>query len=221
MRVRKKKHTDSRIEAQSRFLAPAAEKIKEDINAPFGRKAPVRLEIGCGKGGFIVGESQRLPGSDFYALELISDVIVTALEKYASEERENDNVRFIIANAKELREYFPEKSLSAIYVNFCDPWPKAGHAKRRLVHRDFIKMYSELLTDDGVLRFKTDNAPLFEFALEELEAMGKTPSFVTRDLHSTEMQKDNVMTEYEQKFSSQGVKICMLEVALNSSAVKE
>jgi len=215
MRVRKKKHTDERIAAQGRFLCAEPEKIKDDISLAFGRVAPTRLEIGCGKGSFIVGESARLPDRNFYALELISDVIVTALERYSEAEKEQDNVRFIIANAKNLLEYFPKKSLEAIYVNFCDPWPKAGHAKRRLTHRGFLKMYEELLTDDGVLRFKTDNEALFDFALEELEELGKTPDFVTRDLHASPYNEGNVVTEYEQNFSSKGFKIHMLQVKLN------
>ena len=217
MRVRKKKHGEQRIEAQKRYLCTDPGLIREDINAPFGRVAPLRLEIGCGKGGFILGESARLPDRNFYAVEMISDVMVTALEKYASENRsaETDNVRFIIANAGNLEQYFTGPSFETIYINFCDPWPKAGHAKRRLVHRDFLKMYREIALPGGRLRFKTDNGGLFDFAEEELASCGMRTVFHTRDLHSSLMARENVMTEYEAKFTGQGVRICMLEAELS------
>ena len=107
---------------------------------------------------------------------------------------------------------FPDNSVDTIYINFCDPWGKKGYAKRRLTHRRYLAMYMNLLRDGGVLRFKTDNVGLFDFSLEEIGAMGLECRVVTRDLHASEWNEGNVMTEYEENFSSQGYTINMLEL---------
>ena len=107
---------------------------------------------------------------------------------------------------------FAPKTLDRVFLNFSDPWSKKGYAKRRLTHRRYLAVYFHLLKDGGVLRFKTDNVGLFDFSLEELEAVGLTPRIVTRDLHNSEYMEGNVVTEYEANFSSQGVSINMLEV---------
>ena len=107
---------------------------------------------------------------------------------------------------------FPKGSIDGIFLNFSDPWSKKGYAKRRLTHRRYLAMYMNLLRDGGTIRFKTDNVGLFDFSLEEIEAMGLTPSIVTRDLHSSEWNEGNIMTEYERNFSEQGMTINMLEL---------
>lgn len=107
-----------------------------------------------------------------------------------------------------LDESFPEGSIDCIYLNFSDPWPKKGHAKRRLTYRSFLEIYARLLKTDGILKFKTDNAPLFDFSLEEFEAVGATVLWQTRDLHASEKAADNIMTEYEKNFSEKGFSIC-------------
>lgn len=217
MRVRKKKHTAERIAAQSYLLCGEPEAVRADPDAPFPVKAPIRLEIGCGKGSFIVGESQRLADRNFYAMEVVSDVAVTALERAAAADPPVRNVRFIIANASRLEEYFPDHCLEAIYLNFSDPWPKAAHAKRRLTCRRFLSVYRKLLVPGGMLYFKTDNTGLFDFTLEELDAIGCEPDFVTRDLHHSERAAENVMTEYERNFTEKGQAICALSVAIGSN----
>ena len=147
---------------------------------------------------------------NFIAIERVADVCCIALEKAkaASDERQSDNLRFMISDAKELAENIPPHSVDCIYLNFSDPWPKSGHAKRRLTHRGFLEMYRTLLKEDGILKFKTDNVGLFDFSLEEFEAMGMTLLFCTRDLHSEPQAQDNVMTEYEKNFSEKGFSIC-------------
>ena len=213
MRMRKKKNGPARLAAVSHLFC---EKPKAPISsslADFGRTAPLWLEVGCGKGGFACGMAAAHPEWSFIAMEKVSDVLVLAAERAMREaETRPDNLRFINGDARDLAAYFAEGSLDAIYLNFSDPWPKAGHAKRRLTHRAFLASYISLLRDGGAICLKTDNVGLFDFTLEELSALGLTPEFVTRDLHASEEAEGNVMTEYEKNFSEQGMPIHALRV---------
>jgi tRNA (guanine-N7-)-methyltransferase len=152
----------------------------------------------------------KYPEVNFVAVEKVADVCCVALEKAKAraEERPNDNLRFIIGDAKNLAENVKPHSLDCIYLNFSDPWPKAGHAKRRLTYRSFLEIYKNLLKEDGILKLKTDNVGLFDFSLEEFEAFGMKIVWQTRDLHSEPQNADNVMTEYEKNFSEKGTPIC-------------
>ena len=210
MRVRKKKHGAERISACSELLIENIEVLREGFDGIFAEKRPVHMEIGCGKGNFACGMSEKYPDVNFVAVEKVSDVCCIALEKAKSrtDERRRDNLRFIIGDAKNLSENVLPASLDCIYLNFSDPWPKSGHAKRRLTHRGFLEIYKKLLKDGGILKLKTDNVGLFDFTLEELEAFGATILWQTRDLHSEPEAADNVMTEYEKNFSEKGVSIC-------------
>ncbi len=210
MRVRKKKHGAERIAACSALLIENKEILKDGLDTVFSSPASVHMEIGCGKGNFAVGMSELHGDINFIAVEKVADVCCVALEKAMarSDARERDNLRFIIGDAKDLSENVPEHSLDCIYLNFSDPWPKSGHAKRRLTHRGFLEMYRKMLKADGVLKIKTDNVGLFDFTLEELEAFGAEILFSTRDLHSSEKNEGNVMTEYEKNFSEKGFTIC-------------
>ncbi len=210
MRVRKKKHGDERILSCSRLLIENPAVLTRDPSVVFSTQRPICLEIGCGKGDFSVGMAKQNPDVNFIAMEKVADVAVTALEKAAASEDERpDNLRFIIGDAKNLPSYFPPRSLERIYVNFCDPWPKSGHAKRRLTYRSFLEIYRNLLREDGMLIFKTDNEGLFDFSLEEFKNFGLDLIWQTRDLHAenNEIAKNNVMTEYERNFSSKGQNI--------------
>lgn len=205
MRMRKKKHGAERIEACSHLLIVPDEAFFADPESAFAVRRPLHLEIGCGKGSFAVGMSAMHPEINLIAMEKISDVACIALERAeAAREERCDNLRFIIGDAKNLTEYFPPHSLERIYLNFSDPWPKSGHAKRRLTHRGFLELYRGLLVEGGELRIKTDNEGLFEFTLEELEALGLEILWMTRDLHASEKMEGNVMTEYERSFSEKG-----------------
>ena len=210
MRMRKKKHGAERIEACSELLIKDISVLKDGYASVFPETRPVHLEIGCGKGNFAVGMAKKYPDVNFIAMERVADVCCIALEKAmaAKEERESDNLRFLIGDAKLLAENLLPHSLDCIYLNFSDPWPKAGHAKRRLTHRGFLEIYKNLLKEDGILRFKTDNVGLFDFSLEEFEDFGAKILWQTRDLHNTEKNADNVMTEYEKNFSDKGTPIC-------------
>ena len=216
MRMRKKKHGAERIEACSELLIRDISVLKDGFEGVFDADRPVHLEIGCGKGNFAVGMAKKYSDVNFVAMERVSDVCCIALEKAMAdrESRVNDNLRFLIGDAKLLAENVLPHSLDCIYLNFSDPWPKAGHAKRRLTHRSFLEIYRDLLKEDGLLRFKTDNVGLFDFSLEEFEAFGAEILWQTRDLHNSEKNEDNVMTEYEKNFSEKGFSICSAWVKL-------
>ena len=198
MRVRKKKNGQERIDACADLLIKNVEELRDGFGAIFGNDRPIHLEIGCGKGNFAVGMARANPDVNFVAMEKVADVCCVALEKASAskEERREDNLRFLIGDAKTLEENIPESSLDCIYLNFSDPWPKSGHAKRRLTHRGFLSIYARALKPDGILRFKTDNVGLFDFSLEEFETFGAKILWQTRDLHGSEKAEDNVMTEY-------------------------
>lgn len=211
MRMRKKKHGEERLLQCSEYLyrhdgAPLASPAKE----VFGKDMPVYLEIGAGKGGFAVGMTKANPSVAYFAMERVTDCVVLAAERAKS--AGTDRLRFIIDTADNLTKIFEKGSVDAIFLNFSDPWSKKGYAKRRLTHARYLAVYMELLKDGGTLRFKTDNVGLFDFSLEQLAEVGLPLTKMTRDLHSSEWNDGNVVTEYEAAFSSQGVKINMLEV---------
>lgn len=208
--MRKKKHGAERIAACAELRIENIEVLKDGFDGVFAESRPVHMEIGCGKGNFACGMAAKHPEINFIAVEKVADVCCIALEKAKAraEERSGDNLRFIISDAKELSENVLPHSLDCIYLNFSDPWPKSGHAKRRLTHRGFLEMYKKLLKEDGILRLKTDNVGLFDFSLEEFEEFGMQILWQTRDLHSEPENADNVMTEYEKNFSDKGQPIC-------------
>ena len=213
MRMRKKKNGALRIAACSELLIENVEGLKDAPQFAFAEKRPLCIEIGCGKGNFACGISAAHHEANFIAMEKVPDVACLALEKAKARADERpDNLRFIIGDAKNLSEWFPDSCADRIYLNFSDPWPKAGHAKRRLTYRGFLELYRKLLKDGGALVLKTDNVGLFDFSLEEFEACGLEVVWLTRDLHNSEYNEGNVMTEYEANFSSQGYPICSAKV---------
>ena len=214
MRMRKKKHGEERLEACSEFITSTPVSPYSDPATAFGKPgAPVFLEIGAGKGGFACEMARRNPEACYFAMERVTDCVVLAAEKAkATAEERGDNLRFIIDTADNLTYIFDNGTVDRIFLNFSDPWSKKGYAKRRLTHRRYLALYFNLLRDGGKLRFKTDNVGLFDFSLEEIEALGLKCDIVTRDLHASEWNEGNVMTEYETAFSEQGMKINMLEV---------
>lgn len=176
-------------------------------NGIFGNDNPVYAEIGMGKGRFLMDMARLHPDRNYIGIEKYSSVLLRAIQKM--EEEELENVRFIRMDAEEITEVFGKGELDGIFLNFSDPWPKDRHAKRRLPSRQFLARYNEILKADGVLEFKTDNRALFDFALEELEPAGWKIKEKTFDLHAdARLCEGNVMTEYEEKFSSMGNPIC-------------
>ena len=172
MRMRKKKHGAERIAACSELLIQDTSLLAtlgEEGNPIFTESRPIHMEIGCGKGNFAVGMAAAHPEWSFIAMERVADVACCALEKAkaCAEDRPGDNLRVLIGNAEHLGEWVKPHSVSRIYLNFSDPWPKKGYAKRRLTHRGFLALYKEVLVEGGELYLKTDNEGLFDFSLEE------------------------------------------------------
>lgn len=206
MRMRKKKHTDDRISACGDFLIASPPELfgkwREHCNA--GEK-PLCLEIGCGKGTFVCETAKRNPDKFYIAVEKVRDVMVMAMEK--AQNAGLSNVVFCDIDAEKLGEVFDCGELSEIYLNFSDPWPKKKHAKRRLTYRSFLEIYKKILSPDGVIYFKTDNRPLFDFSLEEMAECGYRLSDITNDLHNSDYSAENIVTEYEANFSAKGFTI--------------
>ena len=182
-------------------------------NLIFGRKAPLMAEVGMGKGRFIIDMALKYPDIDFIGIERYESVMIKALKKLDRMKGEGDsipsNIRFIRMDAADIGDFFDPGELDRIYLNFSDPWPKERHAKRRLESREFLKIFGKVLKKEGIIEFKTDNTGLFDFALSELGPAGWELIYSTYDLHAdAEAMKENIMTEYEEKFSSKGNKIC-------------
>ena len=210
MRMRKKKNSEARLSACERYLFEC-DGVMDDPAAAIGMPgSKVYLEIGAGKGGFACKMAERHSDTAYFAMERVTDCVVLAAERAKKEG--SDRLRFIIDTADNLTKIFAPGSVDAIFLNFSDPWSKKGYAKRRLTHARYLAVYMNLLKDGGILRFKTDNVGLFDFSLEQVAEVGLTLNKMTRDLHSSEWNDGNVVTEYEAAFSSQGVKINMLEV---------
>ena len=213
MRMRKKKNSGARLLAVDEFIYKhEGEPMANPAESVFlNTGAPVWLEIGAGKGGFACEMARRNGNVCYFAMERVTDCAMLAAEK-AKRSEGTQNLKFIIETADRLTGIFAPGTVDAIYLNFSDPWSKKGYAKRRLTHRRYLAVYFNLLKDGGTLTFKTDNVGLFDFSLEEIAAMGLECEALTRDLHSSEWNEGNVMTEYETAFSSEGIKINMLRV---------
>ena len=210
MRMRKKKNLDVRFAACADVMVFEPKQLRGKWRALFGNDNPLHLEIGCGKGRFAIGMAELHPDVNFIAVEREEGALIMAAER--CEEHPLPNLRFVSFDAAELREVFAPAEVDRIYLNFSDPWPKARHARRRLTSNEFFKLYDQVLTADGTVEFKTDNRPLFDFSVEELET---SELFVldqlSYDLHNdSTMNQGNIMTEYEAKFSSMGNPICKL-----------
>jgi len=209
MRMRKKKNRESRIERCDELLIHEPFP-KSKWNNVFNNQNPIYMEIGCGKGGFITGLALQNPDINFIAIEKCVDVIILALEK--TKNLGINNIKFILGDATILEDIIAPGELCRIYINFCDPWHKSKHAKRRLTHSNFLNMYRNLLEPvHGELHFKTDNAQLFEFSLNEFSNDNLKLRNITLDLHKSNFD-GNIMTEYETLFSQQGMPIYRCEV---------
>lgn len=208
-----------------RYIAGSIENIKKHpliIQQPeshkgqwsqvFGNNNPIHIEIGMGKGGFIIEQAILNPHINYIGIEKFSAVILRAVEKLEAQQPPLANLVMIRYDAWTITEIFGEKEISQIYLNFSDPWPKGKQAKRRLTHLGYLKKYDLILTDEGHIRFKTDNDTLFEFSLEEIEQSEFEIIKVTRDLHGSEHVQGNVMTEYEKKFVALGKTINFVEL---------
>lgn len=208
MRMRRKKHREERMENCAELIIDDIFEYKTDLKEVFDQKAPLHLEIGCGKGGFISQLAELNPDINYIAFEKNFDVLVLAMEKV--QEKGLKNVKFFPGNADILGQLEEQNSIDRLYINFCDPWHKWGHRKRRLTHERYLSLYKRLMSADGEIHFKTDNAPLFEFSLNSFSDFGMRLKNITLDLHNSKFE-GNVMTEYEKLFSEKGQPIFRCE----------
>ncbi len=220
MRQRKTKNLEEKLKVYRHLMIP-----KEDVRPGhwiedfFSEMKPqnessrvehpkLYVEIGCGKGRFITSMGKRLPDDCFVAVEGQPSVAHKAIRLAQGEGL--DNIKFYVGYVDRPEEMWGTGEVDGIFLNFSDPWPKKRHAKRRLTYRDRLSSYSRLLAPGRFIQFKTDNDGLFESALEEIEIAGLEILAMTRDLHNSEYAANNVMTEYEEKFSNKGEKINMV-----------
>lgn len=193
---------------ENQFSVQQPEQMKGKWAEVFRNDHPIHIEVGMGKGQFIIEMARRNPEVNYIGIEKYSSVLVRAVEKL--EDFEQDNLRLIRMDAENIEEVFDKDEVDRIYLNFSDPWPKDRHAKRRLTSTRFLERYDNILTPEGRVMFKTDNKDLFDFSLEQVEEAGWILENHTYDLHHSEYNEGNVMTEYEEKFSAKGNPICRL-----------
>lgn len=203
MRMRRKKNLGPRMEACAAWQIKDPKALRGNWRSLMPGAKELRLELGCGKGRFTCQTAAANPDILFVAVERVPDAMVMAMEK--ARDMGLTNVFYVDADAALLPEFFAPEEVDLIYINFCDPWPPKRHAKRRLTHRNFLKLYREVLKEKGQIHFKTDNAPLFEFSVLEFPEAGYDLEEVTRDLHANGVC--GIMTDYEEKFHNLGTRI--------------
>ena len=203
MRMRRKKNLGPRMDRCAAWQIKDPASLRGGWRSLLPQARELRLELGCGKGRFTCQTAAAEPDVLFVAVERVPDAMVMAMEK--ARDMDLKNVFFVDADAAGLTAFFAPEEVDRIYINFCDPWPTKRHAKRRLTHRSFLLLYRQVLKEGGEIHFKTDNRPLFQFSLEEFPAAGYRLEEVTGDLHAQGVK--GVMTDYEEKFHSQGVPI--------------
>ena len=212
MRLRNIPRAESVLEA-CKEVVKNPESLCGHWNQEFQNERPLHIEIGMGKGQFLLTLAAENPQINYVGIERYSSVLLRAVEKFQELEAEGKvpaNIRFICMDANDLPTVFAPAEVSRIYLNFSDPWPKDRHAKRRLTSRQFLERYDRFLVQDGSIQFKTDNRPLFDFSLEEIKDTGWILDECSFDLHADGPAANNVMTEYEEKFYRKGNPICRL-----------
>lgn len=219
MRLRNVKGAREKIQTSAFTInednGEALREKKGKWNLVFGNDHPIHIEIGMGKGQFLLGLANRNPDINYIGIEKFSSVLVRAIERKETAEEASgkklSNLFYIRMDAENLEQVFEKDEISRIFLNFSDPWPKDRHAKRRLTSTRFLERYDHVLTPDGRICFKTDNRSLFDFSLEQVREAGWISEHITYDLHNSEYNADNIMTEYEARFSAGGIPICRLE----------
>ncbi len=210
MRLRHIKGSEETV-IESPFVVSDPESLRGKWRDHFGNGGPLMIEIGMGKGKFITETAGLNPWIDYVGIEKYSSVLLKAIRKRERLASDPGNVEFVCADASSLGDIFAPEEVDGIYLNFPDPWPKKRYADRRLTSGKFLKIYDAILTDGGTIEFKTDNADLFDYSLDSFCDAGWKVENVTYDLASDEeLSKENVMTEYEQKFAEEGKPICRL-----------
>lgn len=208
MRVRKRKGAEDYLENHPQYVILNPEDAKGKWHQVFGNDHPIHIEVGSGKGAFITGMALQHPEINYIGIDIQVSVLSYALDKVV--ESQAPNVRLLRVDGSSLTNYFEDGEVGLMYLNFSDPWPKTKHEKRRLTYKSFLDTYKQILPEHGEIHFKTDNRGLFEYSLASFSQYGMVLKQVWLDLHASDYP-DNVITEYEQKFSSKGQVIYRLE----------
>ncbi len=218
MRQRNVKNLQERIDANASHLVREPKAMKGRWRELFGNDRPICLEVGSGKGQFILNRAEILNDMNYIACEGQENICLRVLEK--AEEAGLSNLKVFMEYIHDIHDYFENGELEGIFLNFSDPWPKDRHAKRRLTHRRNLTGFMEVMKPGGIIEFKTDNDSLFEFSLEEIADLGYEVLEMTRDLHNdpANYQSKEFPTEYEERFSAKGKNINY--VKFRSSALK-
>ena len=210
MRLRNVKGAREKISASVSVIDDPKE-YKGKWSELFGNDNPIYIEIGMGKGKFIIENAINNPNINYIGIEKFSSVLVRAIERKENNQNDLSNLIFLRFDAEYIGDIFENEEVDRIYLNFSDPWPKDRHAKRRLTSKEYFKRYDNILSKEGKVIFKTDNKDLFNFSLEQIEIAGWTLINKTNDLHNSEYVKENIMTEYEERFVKEGIAINRLE----------
>lgn len=216
MRVRHKPWARDLINSHPEWVIPTPEDYLGQWDSVFAKQQPLHVEIGTGKGQFILQMAKAHPEVNFVGIEMQSDVLVMALQQLLQEPVAN--LRFIRSDGQAIDQFFQGDEIDQLYLNFSDPWPKRRHAKRRLTHPDFLVHYQRVLKPSGSLVFKTDNRGLFEYSLCSFSQFGMRLVDLSLDLHHSDFQ-GNVTTEYEDKFSAKGQPIYRVEAVFATAGM--
>jgi tRNA (guanine-N7-)-methyltransferase len=209
MRLRHKPWAQERIDQFPQYIMANPEEYKGKWQEVFETQQPLHIEIGSGKGRFITEMAKAHPDINYIGIEVYKSVIIAALDNVI--EADIPNLKLLNVNADDLEKFFDKNDVDRIYLNFSDPWPKVRHEKRRLTYKKYLDIYRNILKDGQEIHFKTDNQGLFEYSLMSFSAYGLLLQFISLDLHKSEYE-GNIMTEYEEKFSSRGNRIYRCEV---------
>ena len=208
MRVRKKAGAQELLAAHPEYVVDMPEKWQGRWQERFGNDHPIHIEIGTGKGQFVLGMAKANPEINYIGIEMQVSVLSLALERVLAEEQ--PNLQLLHVNGEALTHYFAENEVAQIYLNFSDPWPKKRHEKRRLTSKQFLAVDEKILKSNGEIHFKTDNQGLFEYSLSSFSQYGMVLNQVWLDLHKSSYE-GNIMTEYEEKFANKGQRIYRVE----------
>ncbi len=208
MRLRNIPEADEVIAAHPTLITTNGADWQGKWQERFPKEQPIHLEIGSGRGRFIIEMAKRYPEINFIGMEVQTSVIYKLLEK--QRKHTLPNLQLLNGDAKELTDYFAAGEIDKLMLTFSDPWPKTKHAKRRLTHENFLRRYETILKPEGELYFKTDNQGLFEYSLISLNNYGVEFDEIILDLHNSDQATENIMTEFEEKFSNKGFRINQL-----------
>ncbi|ELA95580.1 tRNA (guanosine(46)-N7)-methyltransferase TrmB [Enterococcus faecium] len=218
MRVRNRPGAAEMLAAHPNFVISDPTLWKGKWNELFENDHPIHIEIGMGKGQFITGMAKAHPEINYIGVEMQVSVVSIALDKLI--EQPLPNLKLLHVDGSALTEYFADSEVDQIYLNFSDPWPKKRHEKRRLTYKTFLSVDEQILRPNGEIHFKTDNQGLFEYSLASFSQYGMILKQVWLDLHQSQFE-GNIMTEYEEKFSSKGQRIYRVEAQFQDKTKKK